>query len=428
MARADRPRPVELPPSQQRHRRRLIVTALGLAALMLALGLLWRLSTAREEPAGVLAAAPPGAGASAARGSSPGVTGLWQLAARASAEADAAEAGPQLSPAEAEQLARQQDARWCAQGKRLQEQEAERGRDHRWALQADGSLRPPLDPGTETTRLLKANEAVRQRWIGELERRGDERSRALAAHLQGQASGDWTALQRLGARTQDGFVLALARRPDCPPEQDCAWRSARRWTAIDPGNAQAWLERMNEASAAGPESRAELLQGLIQARQMPSLEREVAERLLGLSGVDMPGLRDQAELQVLLQAARLRPPRLQGLASACADSEGDAQLASRCALAAEALWQADNSSVLQRAELLELAQRLPGGQDARWAERRTTLEQVKAAQLAMNSSFDGATDCAWTQRVRQVLREQTTLGEWQLARRLHEATRPTTAP
>ncbi|MEO6279258.1 hypothetical protein [Roseateles sp.] len=273
----------------------------------------------------------------------------------------------------------------------------------------------------------EAKTDARRRWILALSQRRDERSLAVADYLEGGGGGEAApvARARLQARARsssDPMVTALALQQLCAPGA-CANVEASQWSRLEPANLQAWLAlALDPASRARQTQAAYVLDRLAQeAKYARSYQRELHAVLSSLPQTQIPGLQNEAELQ-LMSALVFGWPLLSvgPLTDVCRSGLADTGTASRCQAVAQLLARQDN--ILHRAVGLGIARNLVAAQPAMraaWEAQAQEFEAVSewrggaAERAASASEPEGAAlACGGQAEVRQVLKDHLARSEW----------------
>ncbi|MFN3304153.1 MAG: hypothetical protein ACK44A_10575, partial [Roseateles sp.] len=329
---------------------------LGLAAVLVALGgggLGWRFAlqpAPQSRAAEALSVVVPAAS----------VTGASRAAARPLSVASATVPG--VGDAEARDraaLMQRMRADWCgfgvAEASRQSEAVFAKAGDQPIGLEALAEVR--RTPGAQV--LDEATAQVRQRWVAALLRRGDPRSVAVAESLggpDGDEAQSRARLQALARTSADPMVTALALQHPCELGR-CSNVDRAQWSRLEPANLQAWLALLGDAAARRTQEAYALDRMASEARYSRSYRREYQELLLSLPQTDMPGLAQEAELQLLISSAAVWPMgSLRPLTDACAARPVAPVVQQRCVAVAELLWPADD--LMARSLAMGLARRL----------------------------------------------------------------------
>lgn len=175
---------------------------------------------------------------------------FWDLAAQASARADAAEAAEPLD------LLRW-ESDWCQQNRKL----------------------PASQPWDQllirVQGLQPVSDAIVTQWLQALRRVGTPRALALADWREASPASR-ANLRGLAERSDDPFVISLGLQRACD-DQACRSQLARRWRAVEPHNLQAHLSALSYDSTANADL---LLEGMARAQISSSYRSEALAMLM----------------------------------------------------------------------------------------------------------------------------------------------------
>jgi hypothetical protein len=388
-------------PKRRRRARRLLAAAallLGCAALT------WRWQ-ATEQPtlAGAAAAAQP-APAADLPPANPGATASTAAAAPLPASAALDTSDVPAAHATASEAAKARHAtllaaieqQWCSHY-------AEADAQYMQAL-AQSHPFDPKDPHgpalsrrAEATRALPTQQArmavrnrIQDRWIAQLDQAGDAASLAIAAVLAQEAFHlDWAqrqarlaAAQQQALSTTDALVAAIwaSGAIHCQGEVDCREGARRRWQAVEPANLAAWVPNRLDP----PKDASWPWEAIAQAQYSRSATAAVQSRLLAMLPSAAPGLEQEVALGLIEGISGIRRDsigRFQLLQSCRAAKTAESSRAA-CLHAAHLIWNEPHPSMLDRLQLLDLAEALGAQDEPVWAARGTAMKQELSPAMA----------------------------------------------
>lgn len=354
-------------------------------------------------------------------------------AVSASARAVAGRRSWELPPEQIAEIEKQ----WCSHGQAAHLQAmAALDRAH----PVDHSADAPLDHAAMTARAdasireagYQTRSAVRQRlmqrWIVQLQARGDVRSRAAAAfigisvHHGREGAIHMPALRALAEGGRDPLVWQLWRvaRHFCFDEPYCGPATLKPWREIEPENLLAWLPEFREAIDI-PEAR---WAGIRAARYARSYQEDYMGLLLPLVEGEAPGLALQEGLGLLEDQIRIWPTirANHALHKACtrAGPARDTGRQDDCRRAAELLWTSPRPTLDDRITSLQVADANGAAEQAAWPARLSFVRALDAAeqQRFMETRFRSRWDeqpCDAQPRQRETLKAIAQGGEWAAA-------------
>lgn len=413
---------------------RLAVVLSGL--LMVGAGVGWRVMERSGEAGGAVQAGTPAPTAAASAARRPGVAAVPSVSPASGVSAASAPSGAvgtrrpwDLPPEKVAEIEKQ----WCTHGQ-VAHQQAMAAVDRATPLdfsasQVDISARVQAklqDVGVQAREAVK--QRLMQRWVTQLQARGDLRSRAAAAFLGARidygrdSSFHMPVLRALAEGSRDPLVWHLWRqaRGSCFDGAPCGPRTLRPWHEIEPENLLAWLPLLRDASEI-PESH---WAGIRAARYARSYQEDFLGLLLTLVEGETPSLALQEGLALIEHLSQTWPTigASSPLVDACTSS-GPAQSEQRqadCRRAAELLWTAPHPELHDRLASLRMAAANGAGEQAAWKAREAFVRTFTDADYRrfMEMQFRTGGDqqpCDAQPRQRETLKTIARAGEWAAA-------------
>lgn len=386
----------------------------------LAAGVFWL----RQEPQALAHAPQQAASAAALLSANSDAAGKRQSAAstpRPSQTASGSAAKPASSATDAAAIS-QLDAQWCSHGAlAYQQYEASARQQHANPGTFDGqqALTAQMQHWPPHQALEYVRAETDRRWIAELQRRGDDRSRAAALYLASangpNAPAALIALSALAHTSPDPFVAALAdqRSDACRRQAACRPLSPEQRLAKDPSNLVAFISAYGNSP--------DVIKRLAAAPTPPNQARNYNTDLLAmvqaLPSASKEGVYRQVELE---QQAFLffswSPPGYSKTIQTCkalsAQAHGER---AACESMANTLWRS-GESLMERMLSVLIADGLALSEQEAWVGRRAELEGMKHASIELSRWFYpdpiGGDGCAFQRHLRPYLQALSTQGEW----------------
>ncbi|HEY4082745.1 MAG TPA: hypothetical protein VGM81_18830 [Burkholderiaceae bacterium] len=251
-----------------------------------------------------------------------------------------------------------------------------------------------------------------KRWAQDLKQRGDERSLAMAALIDGSAEAQGRLLD-MARHTRDPAVYAWALGM-CRATGPCEALSPRRWAQLDPGNMTPWIYEAGDARHRKDEQGVQ--EAVYQISRSSRSERYVGPLLQVMDGqreATAPGLQMMAELAVPMSMTWIYMlPSYAPVTQYCSTSTADPARAAVCTNVAEALW-GQTDTLLDRSIALAIARRLPSEEAARWTARADERDAMMVASRENAEELnEGGAPCSLLPFLERRLKAQASLGEW----------------
>lgn len=236
--------------------------------------------------------------------------------------------------------------------------------------------------------------------------------------------------QAMGASDPRIYALAYRACNDPYAEADvsaaggssCALLSARRWSALDPGNAVPWLYALRQAIAQGDDTgQQEALSQMASATRFEDRLHAAAGAIAAQASVDPDGLAADLDLsERAFQKSVGQDESFTPLLDACNDKgSGDANRAQQC--------QAIGELMLNRADNL-LLQSMGASVYFRATGDTSRRDQIRAERVAMSRAWSPATglsDCGTVRDGLKAMLRSAQIGELAAVReRVRQATVP----
>lgn len=226
-----------------------------------------------------------------------------------------------------------------------------------------------------------------QKWVAQLNAKGDARSRAAAAFVGLDAGfsderiGHIRTLRALAEGSQDPLIWQLWRikHRHCDAEDACGPSPLKPWHDIEPANLMAWLPVFREPAEIPSDHWA----GIRKASYARSYQEDFLGLLLPLVAQESPGLALQEGLNLINEKIGTWPTRAatSSLLRSCSNASppSNPDLPPACLRAAELLWTMPHPNLDDRLNALRLAAAQQAHDQSPWAARVAFMQTLDQA-------------------------------------------------